>query len=224
MPEPEATLHGVKRGGGGFYLDVYVAGGVHIQRVKLPLTRGRAVWNIGQVQGGGRPGDLREVLAYRDERTTPPRAAKTSPPSHCLHLLVQTIQVWYQERISGSLQENHTMTVAADRTINNNTDTGRRSPVTALGLQLVQVQGPASSGTRILPTGINAIALIQAYVTATGAAGGVPAPVEGTHWTQRTLADGTTELTEAAAVNRSTETWNIWVDRGTVGGQSVVTP
>ena len=116
------------------------------------------------------------------------------------------------------------MTVAADRTINNNTDTGRRSPVTALGLQLVQVQGPASSGTRILPTGINAIALIQAYVTATGAAGGVPAPVEGTHWTQRTLADGTTELTEAAAVNRSTETWNIWVDRGTVGGQSVVTP
>jgi len=116
------------------------------------------------------------------------------------------------------------MTVATDRTLNNFQDTGRRSPVAALGLQLVQIQGPAASGTRILPAGINAIPLIQAYVTATGAAGAVPAPVEGTHWTSRVLADGTTELTEAAAANRSTETWNVWVDRGTTGGQTTITP
>jgi len=116
------------------------------------------------------------------------------------------------------------MTVATDRTINNTSDTGRRSPVASLGLQLVQVQGPTSGGTRILPAGINSIPLIQAYVTASGAAGAIPAPVEGTHWTQRTLPDGTTELTEAAAANRSTETWNIWVDRGTIGGLSTVNP
>jgi len=65
--------------------------------------------------------------------------------------------------------------------------------------------------------------LIQAYVTATGAAGGVPAPVETTHWSTRKLADGTTELTEEAAANRSAETWHAWVDRGTTGGQTTLT-
>ena len=115
------------------------------------------------------------------------------------------------------------MTVAAARSISNTLDTGRRIPTAASGLQLLQIVGPASGGTRILPSGINAILLIQAYNTTTGAAGGVPSPVEGTHWTQRTLADGTLELTEAAAVSRVAETWSIWADRGTTGGQTTVT-
>jgi hypothetical protein len=135
------------------------------------------------------------------------------------------------------------MTVAADRTITNSSDTERKYPSTTLSPRVLtslegsvqeSIAGPDAVGAApanvvTLSRPARAIQSIQSYVTATGVAGAVLFPLSGTHWNAvLSNAAGVAQLTNPSIVDFSAETWVVTYQpddaEETVGGQTTVTP
>jgi len=112
-------------------------------------------------------------------------------------------------------------------TLTNFSDTGRKIPDTALAAAKVKLTGPdnlAATPANIiqLPEAAERIIDVRSTVTASGAAGAVLVPIEGTHY--QLSGDGLS-LTNPSGVDFSAETWLIEYERSAVaGGQSSVTP
>jgi len=135
------------------------------------------------------------------------------------------------------------MTVAADRTINNSSDTGRKTPSTTLSPRVLtslegsvqeSIAGPNAVGAApanvvVLSRPARAIQSIQSYVTATGVAGAVLFPLPTTHWVALlSNVNGVAQLTNPSIVDFSAETWVVTYQpddaEETIGGQSSITP
>ena len=135
------------------------------------------------------------------------------------------------------------MTVSADRTLNNQGDTQRKTPSTTLsprvltsleGIIAEKITGPdavgaAPANVRTLSRPATEVVSILSYVTATGGAGAVLAPIEATHWTLiGSNVAGVAQLTNPSIVDFKLETWLVLYKpddpEETIGGQSSITP
>ena len=111
--------------------------------------------------------------------------------------------------------------------IDNSLDVQRRWPDTSQQRTSTKLTGPDAVGAAPanvinLPEAAVRIVNIQSVVTATGAAGAILAPIEGTHYL---LVNGGTQLRNPSAVDFTLETWTVEYDRASVaGGNSQVTP
>ena len=133
------------------------------------------------------------------------------------------------------------MTVATGRTINNQGDTTRKVPSTKLsprvltsleGVVVEKITGPdavgaAPANARVLSRPATEVVSILSYVTSSGAAGAVLAPIEATHWTLLgSNVDGVAELTNPSIVDFKLETWVVTYKldepEETIGGQSAI--
>lgn len=135
------------------------------------------------------------------------------------------------------------MTVAANRTIDNSIDVGRKVPTTSLadrvltsleGHVVESLAGPDAVGAApankiVLSRPATEIAFIMSYVTATGAAGAILFPIDGTHWNfvgEDPQEGGNASLTNPSITDFSAETWVVAYRplqaEGTIGGQSSV--
>lgn len=122
------------------------------------------------------------------------------------------------------------------RTVDNARDVNRKIPTTAIAPRVLletegvfheKVTGPGASATIELSYPAVAISHVFAYVTATGAWALVPNPIPGTDYTAVLKnTNGKLAITEAAAADRSAETWLVMYHRemaeGNIGGQSSV--
>ena len=112
-------------------------------------------------------------------------------------------------------------------TITNALDVGRKIPASALESAKVKLAGPDAVGAAPanvinLPEAAERIIDVRSTVTASGAAGAILAPIEGTHYE---LIQNGTQLRNPSAVDFSAETWLIEYERrADQGGQSSVTP
>jgi hypothetical protein len=131
------------------------------------------------------------------------------------------------------------MTVAADRTLNNAQDVGRRWPSSSMvpnilteaeGVVCERITGPAASATVVLSRPAVAIRNVQSFVTATGVASVKEYLTQGTDFSvnlNNASLGGKASLTELLAVNYSAATWVVWyspLGADGVGSQSSVTP
>jgi len=135
------------------------------------------------------------------------------------------------------------MTVPAARTLDNSIDVGRKIPSSALSATVLtelegtvqeKIVGPdavgaAPANVRVLSRPVHSIVSILSVVTATGAAGAILAPIDGTHFELlASNADGVGQLTNPSAVDFKLETWIVTYKADapaeTQGGDSSVTP
>lgn len=134
------------------------------------------------------------------------------------------------------------MTVDSSRTLDNATDVGRKVPSTSVSPRLLtelkgvfpeSITGPDAVGAApanvvTLSHPAEEIVAILSTVTASGAAGAILRPIEGTHYNLANNSQGVAELTNPSAVDFTTETWLVLYRRQTrdrdFGGQSTVSP